>query len=238
LGNRSWFLGHTWSLAVEEQFYFIWPLALKLMDLKTSTLAAAALIAISPLLRVGTYLLAPNWEENSGMMLHTRADALMFGALTALLYGEPKFQEFIKACFHRKLHLIAVIFLFVVNPLLVIEWGGSYIQSFGWTAEGCSVALLLVWSLQNPSGVVGRVLNSTPVVHVGVLSYSLYLWQQLFLTDLNHTISGMFPINLGFAIVAAELSYHLVERPFLRLRARHFDKPKYANMVGSTTFFE
>ena len=231
LGNNTWFLGHTWSLAVEEQFYLIWPLAFKLMDLKSSAIAAAVLIVVTPILRVGTYLLAPEWKGHIGMMLHTRADALMFGALTAMVYAEPKFRALLQSLFRKRLHLLAFLFLFILSPLLAARFGGAYSLSIGWTLEGCCIVLLLVWVMQNPSSLVGKVLNWKPLVHIGVLSYSLYLWQQLFLTDSNHTASGAFPINLLCTLLVAELSYHLVERPFLRLRYRFFHKPDSAYVL-------
>ena len=66
--------------------------------------------------------------------------------------------------------------------------------------------------MRNPGSVIGRVLNHRVVAHVGVISYSLYLWQQLFL--------GKWPSfwEILGAFLAAELSWRLVERPALRLR--------------------
>jgi peptidoglycan/LPS O-acetylase OafA/YrhL len=55
---------------------------------------------------------------------------------------------------------------------------------------------------------------------VGWLSYSLYLWQQLFLNRAGTAIVTSFPLNLALAIAAALASYYLVERPSLRLRRR------------------
>ena len=71
-----------------------------------------------------------------------------------------------------------------------------------------------------PQDLPGRFLNARPVVFVGVLSYSLYLWQQPFLNRHSSHAMAAFPLNIVFAFGAALASYYLIERPALRLRAR------------------
>jgi peptidoglycan/LPS O-acetylase OafA/YrhL len=63
-------------------------------------------------------------------------------------------------------------------------------------------------------------INWRPVAFVGVLSYSLYLWQQLFLNRNSSAWSNTFPQNLCFAVAAALGSYFLLEKPLLKLRHR------------------
>jgi peptidoglycan/LPS O-acetylase OafA/YrhL len=58
------------------------------------------------------------------------------------------------------------------------------------------------------------------MVHLGVLSYSLYLWQQLFLFPVNKTWTGEFPFNLGCAYVAALMCHNFIEKPFLKLKGK------------------
>jgi peptidoglycan/LPS O-acetylase OafA/YrhL len=65
------------------------------------------------------------------------------------------------------------------------------------------------------------VLAWRPLVWVGKRSYSLYLWQQLFLNRYHETLLQMFPINLACAMACASASYTLIERPLNRLRARY-----------------
>src|SRR5580700_5987398 len=81
----TWFLGHTWSLSVEEQFYLLWPFILKLSGPKRGTWAALAVVFTAPFIRLGSYFLLPSARPRIGMMLHTRADSLMIGALLALI---------------------------------------------------------------------------------------------------------------------------------------------------------
>ena len=75
---------------------------------------------------------------------------------------------------------------------------------------------------------VGRLLNLRPVAFIGVLSYSLYLWQQFFLNRSSHSVVCAFPWNLIFAGVAAAGSYTLIEKPALAIRKklqRRFEQP-------------
>jgi len=67
---------------------------------------------------------------------------------------------------------------------------------------------------------VGSFLNWKPVALIGVLSYSLYLWQQIFLNPNSTAWVNTFPQNLIFAAAAAVTSYFLIEKPLLGLRHR------------------
>jgi peptidoglycan/LPS O-acetylase OafA/YrhL len=87
-----------------------------------------------------------------------------------------------------------------------------------------------LYFVTKPETVGGRILNSRLLVHIGLISYSLYLWQELFfgppIDAPNHwsaTFLGKFPLNLAAAFLAAELSWQMVEKPALRLR-RKFER--------------
>jgi peptidoglycan/LPS O-acetylase OafA/YrhL len=80
------------------------------------------------------------------------------------------------------------------------------------------VAACLDWCVTLPAGRIGRFLNTAPLVFVGSMSYSLYLWQQLFLNRSSSNTMSAFPFNLALAVAAALASFYLVERPSLRLR--------------------
>ncbi len=84
----------------------------------------------------------------------------------------------------------------------------------------------MLWCVRNPHSAVGRVLNCPPVVHIGILSYSIYIWQTFFLHHQNVSVFGqslrlltIFPFSWLAILITAELSYHLVEKPSLRLRS-------------------
>src|SRR5690606_30961764 len=80
--------------------------------------------------------------------------------------------------------------------------------------------MLLLHVVRNPQDLAGRILNSKPFIAVGILSYSLYLWQEPFLYFRGEGWATAFPQNLMLAFSAALCSYYLVERPFLTLKDR------------------
>jgi peptidoglycan/LPS O-acetylase OafA/YrhL len=82
------------------------------------------------------------------------------------------------------------------------------------------IALLIESSTRRADSLAGRCLNWKPIVFLGVASYSLYLWQQLFLDHQSRAWMDAFPQNLVFAFLAAPASYFLIERPFFCLRRR------------------
>lgn len=69
-----------------------------------------------------------------------------------------------------------------------------------------------------PPDAIARFLNSGPVQKLGVMSYSVYLWQQIFLNRNEHTLWTAFPINLGLALACAWATHEAIEKPSLRLR--------------------
>src|SRR5207248_11577377 len=85
----------------------------------------------------------------------------------------------------------------------------------GTTAMTISIALLIDSLVRKPSGRVGRVLNAPAAKYIGVLSYSIYLWQQLFLDRESTATLATFPINIIALAVVAVGSYYVIERPSL-----------------------
>ncbi len=106
--------------------------------------------------------------------------------------------------------------------LLVINRYMDYtvVTVFGTSVINLSLAILIHRCVYRPHDWVGRLLNWKPIVFVGALSYSLYLWQQLFLNRESSAWINSFPQNLIFAIAAALASYFLLEKPLLKLRLR------------------
>jgi len=168
---------------------------------------------------VANYALVPAMRSHIGIMGHTRADSLMIGALAAILYAKPGFQHFVNRLFAWHLPLAGGCFLLLVNPFLEAKGRGGYMLSVGFLLQSLLIAAIMLWSIQNSDRWFGRILNSRVAVHVGSISYSLYLWQQIFLTPLNK-VTGWFPLNLVCTFAVAECSYWFVERSFLAWRKK------------------
>lgn len=220
--DAVWFLGQFWTLSLEEQFYLLWPLVLLLCTPVRAASVALALILVSPLLRVATYVMWPAARGQIGLMLHTASDSLMFGCLAALWQGSPRFEAVWEKIERAGVSVPVAVasFLLLVSPYLRMAFRGAYQITVGTTLEASAITILMLWLVRHSDSTVGSILQRRFIVHVGVLSYSLYVWQQLFLTPLNRTWTGSFPINYLVAFTVAEVSYHCLERPFLRLRRR------------------
>jgi len=90
----------------------------------------------------------------------------------------------------------------------------------GYTIANVGIAVIIDWCVRNPAGYVGRLLNARLIAYVGVLSYSIYIWQQPFLNRGSASLFSSFPLNIAGAFPAALLSYYLIEQPMLRVRRR------------------
>jgi peptidoglycan/LPS O-acetylase OafA/YrhL len=103
--------------------------------------------------------------------------------------------------------------------LLINRWQDYTIASVaGASLLNLGVAVLVHRSAVHHRDLLGRLLNARPLVVVGGLSYSLYLWQQPFLDRASSAWSAAWPQNLVLAVTVALASYYLLEKPLLRLR--------------------
>ena len=214
--DRAWYVGHIWSLSVEEQFYLLWPAVLLFAGVRRGLIAAAAVVLIAPPLRLATGFVA-SFRPGIGETFQTVADSLATGCLLAglgpWLAQQPRWRRLLDArWFWWTVPLVVA--ASARNPSAKLEW------LVGETVMNVGIALVIARTIHRPDERFGRLLNTRPFVWIGTLSYSLYLWQQVFINRRGSTLAQAFPVNLALTLVAAVASYNLIERPFLRLRAR------------------
>jgi peptidoglycan/LPS O-acetylase OafA/YrhL len=205
---RGWPLGHLWSLGVEEQFYILWPMTLLTLGSGRSTRLLFYVLAVAPLLRLASPYVGPAFN------FLVWSDALASGCMLALLREYlAKHDGYLRFLASRWFFLVPICAL-AANcvPFTKIRWLGME------TVMNIAIATTIDWALRNPGGKVGRFLNLPAVSFVGVLSYSLYLWQQIFLDRYSESPYCAFPLNIVLSVGAALISYLLVEVPFLQLR--------------------
>ena len=147
------------------------------------------------------------------IMLPWIMDPLMFGAVAALCQGHPG--------------LLVAAFLLGISPVLAVRFSGGYDVPFAPTVQSATILFLLLWLVRRSDTAVGRIFNFPAVAAIGMLSYSLYLWQQLFLVPwIDHRwLTQRFPVNFLCCFALAFGSYHLIEKPFLRLKERFGQPP-------------
>ena len=213
--GQDWLLGHIWSLSVEEQFYLLWPPCLLLLGKKRSTYVSLAVILLSPVSRFLTYVFAPTWRGAEGIMLHTRLDTIMFGCALALLWSEERFNRWADKLLKPFLFALSVVYIVILAPCLSALFEGRYDWPIGYTLRGILISIVLLYVVRKPTSLPGRILNLGFIRHIGIISYSLYLWQQMF----TGPYSFLFPLNVAVIFACAELSYVLVEQPAFRLRS-------------------
>jgi peptidoglycan/LPS O-acetylase OafA/YrhL len=201
--SRPWFLAHLWSLSVEEQFYLLWPSVLKKWY-QHRVAILAVVIAFAPVYRIGTFLL--KLPDTTQQNFPAVADTLAVGCLLAI-FG-PAIPEI------KPVPAVLMLFPIALVPLYlgVTRLHTLVLLFLLWPIMNASIAGFLLHVVQSP----WRILNLRPVVWLGKISYSLYLWQELFAYG-PHAWLWYSPL---FAVALASLSYYLVEQPMLRVRDR------------------
>jgi peptidoglycan/LPS O-acetylase OafA/YrhL len=221
---------HLWSLSVEEQFYLVWPFLLVAASRLGARRIALFAIIFCPFWRVLSW-----WYFRDPGAVHRRpdmiADTLAFGCLLALngpLLRGKKWGRFLTSAPLGFLALITVIACCAVNRL------HSEAIVVTYSVEGVCAALMInnLWS--RATGAFVRFSSWPVLIWIGRLSYSLYLWQQIFLlpADMSaHATTGLlarFPGNLLAAFGAACLSYYIIEKPIRRFGYSIMHKSKYS----------
>jgi len=219
--HTGYFIEHSWSLSIEEIFYLFWPFAFLVWHRRQRAVhVAVALILLLPVLRVALHFLAPTLRGHENYMIQGWIDTMMVGCMLALLKGRDRWDRWRLRYLNPWTAGAMVLLGFVLMPaaLLVLPKELSSFLSLAVkpTVLAFCIGGILIYLIESPGGWAGRILNQAVVRHIGIVSYSLYLWQQLFTSDKIPVL----PLGFLFAFAAAEFSFWLVEKPSLRLRAK------------------
>lgn len=219
--NGEWYLKHLWSLSMEEQFYIIWPFLILLFSFKKMPAVVIFLLLIFPIFRLLNYYYLPDYRGNMNYMFHTAGDCILYGCLGSLLlnFNFDFVKKFLNIFETYKMHILAFIYLFFLSPMLQTYWlptKGGFITHI---LDPLCIICLIIWLVESKDK-LWSLFNNKFMITLGVYSYSIYIWQQLFLTKLNTTLSGMFPLNYIVTFLVAWLSYNLVEKQFLKLKRK------------------
>jgi peptidoglycan/LPS O-acetylase OafA/YrhL len=224
----SQLLGHLWSLAVEEQFYLLWPPVLVLLfkvriSRRALVLFVSALIALVTILRVWLLIKGGISQGRIYLGSDTRADSLLVGCVAAMLHTWQMLPS------NR-----AIQYLLRMSPLISIPMFCLYffdvfgIRSRSYFAYGLlvvalCVAIVLLQAMQKYKNPFLLVLENIVLAYVGRISYGLYLWH-FFAIEASLRVPASNGVKLALSFLTlfgiAAMSYYIIERPFLRLKKR------------------
>jgi peptidoglycan/LPS O-acetylase OafA/YrhL len=230
---------HLWSLAVEEQFYLIWPFVL-LFSKRSTKFLLIGFIIVGVLSRIILYLISPGYEFNT-VLTPTCFDAFAIGGLLSIYTLAPESKE--KLTFFKILNFAAVfsVIVFVFNLILELP--------FEQISQRFSLSIMFAWIINllynKEMSLLKKIFSFPPLVYLGKISYGLYLYHQGFtiafyfwvqkLMAKYHlyypfTEQTIFPYVGGiwqnifyliFLICIASFSWYCLENPLNKLK-KHF----------------
>ncbi|SHH62201.1 acyltransferase family protein [Bradyrhizobium erythrophlei] len=228
---------HLWSLAIEEQFYLLWPLLVYLLPLVTFKRIVVALLFLSPLARLGLYFAFRGQDadwigRNIYCLPISQFDAFAAGAAIVLW----RLQEL--KCAPRLL-AFALLVTAICGAAVLVHEHLVYRAAMKWTF-GYSMFLMpasgFVWgySLLNLLSVALiicalqrllalRLLESPPLVRVGTISYGIYVYHLPILLVANSLLisrAAIFFLYCSAVLIISEISFRFLEAPFLRLKEK------------------
>jgi peptidoglycan/LPS O-acetylase OafA/YrhL len=227
--------GHFWTLCMEEQFYLLWPIVVFTVRNRSTLLRICAVtIVLSPLLRIalGVFTSQTFFSGLSGATF-CRFDEFLFGGLAALALRGQSAEKIRCAGPYLFWSGGAAVVVFAIASLRMLGRNpdGVIMQNwimFAGITIACTLALGMLLMCLDKTTWLGGILNLTPLRALGRLSYGFYLWHDVPHAFFEHAIRivHLSPRGLGLIIpftgtlVLTLASYHLIERPFLKLKTR------------------
>ena len=222
----NWYVGHFWSLAVEEQFYAVWPLALLCVP-KRRRFSVALWLCISLVLwrlmnaRFSSVAALTGGFYANPFRTDFVVDRILFGAAIAIGYCHYASLRVVQQLLKGRVGL-ALFIAILISPAIEVRPAAAELALLFRTI---AIPVILLTTILNRRGLTANVLENPVLKWVGRLSYSLYLWQQLFLVWNYPHLSFLsrlhrWPVNLICVFACAAASYYFIEGPCIRVGHR------------------
>jgi peptidoglycan/LPS O-acetylase OafA/YrhL len=210
-------LEHTWSLAIEEHFYLLYPLLLAFFlgrKWSRKTIFAVFSVMIVAIIIHRVFLWGPSPEQVNRVFygFDTRADGLLIGCMLGLAAAWGKLPSI-------KWFIALPASLILLFATIFVSWD-SAIYAYGLPLINLSTAIVLAFVVTSRFSL----LTNKPLVWIGMISYGLYLWHNLIFILVREKIteSPLSILVLGsiVSLACATMSYYLLEKPCLKLKKR------------------
>lgn len=208
----GWYAGHTWSLAYEEQFYLLFPLIFLWASSARRTLFITihVLLVCTPLV---SFFVPGDWQALREFILHF--SSLSAGVLAACFYPA------LRAVGDRG-YTAAALLVVALSVLLVGANAANLPYAVRVAVEAVFLPPAIAWLILKTTwsnGVVTRALENRWVRYIGAISFSLYLWQEMFTGSPALRVASLW-FNPLILLPVAAASYHFIELPMIRLGKR------------------
>lgn len=222
-------VGHLWSLAVEEQFYLVWPLVIFALSTRAALITAAALSLGALSLRLVLIGMGVD-SESIYRNTFSRLDALLIGAIIAIAVRDPRVPAWVRP--RAKLLVAAGCGLLAFVPVYARSLSNHSLRvlGLGMTLIAAAYGLFLLTLVASPNDSPWRRRWSAPGLRMlGKYSYGMYLVHPpayhlvRYLEErlgLPSTGPWNIPLAIGATLLIALLSFHLLESPFLAMKGR------------------
>ena len=234
-------LRHLWSLAIEEQFYLVWPLVVALVVSRRggrwtiATIAAFGVVASE----VTRWVLFDPTQSTARVYFgtDTRIAAIFYGAVAACIMASPR-RSRTSAGRRAALEVAA----FISMAFLCVAWVGlegtdPRLYRGGLTLCGIAAAIVVAAAAHRRTGRLGRALSWRPLRWLGGISYGLYLWHWPVVAILDEQRMGFGGWRLAMvwtvvSLALAEVSFHVIETPIRRGKGNIVILPVVAVIVA------